>query len=99
MLPSVRGNLTILKDRAPTSIFFQSGVVTVLDNNDKYTDRYFVMSGVADIKDNFCNISSELVIPFENITLAQAKEKEEAAPSESLKSFYNMIQITLGNLK
>ena len=98
-LPSVRSNLTVIKDRAPTSIFFQNGVASVLDSNGNATDRYFLMAGVADIKDNFCNVSSEMVIPFKDITLAQAKEKGETAPSESLKDFYNMIQMTLSNLK
>ena len=44
-----------------------SGYVRVLDAQDKVIDKYFITGGLADISNNTCTVSSEAVIPEEDI--------------------------------
>ena len=97
VIPAAHGNLTILKGRAPTSIFFNRGLILVLDRNDKYIEKYFTKEGVADIKDNICHISTEDIIPFNEITLQQAQEKLASSKHQDSIKFYRMVINVLSN--
>lgn len=98
VIPAAHGNLTVIKGRAPTSILFFRGLILVLDRNDNFVERYFTKEGVADIKDDICHISTEDIIPFSQITLAQAKEKLADSHHEDSINFYRMVVNVLSNL-
>lgn len=98
VIPAAHGNLTIIKGRAPTSIFFNRGLIRVLDRNDKYIEQYFTKEGIADINEDICHISTEDIIPFKQITLQQAKEKLESSHHEDSIKFYQMVINVLSNL-
>lgn len=49
VVPGVKGDLTVLVDRAPTLVQLRNGLVQVLDKADKVTERYFIKGGIADI--------------------------------------------------
>ena len=54
VLPYGTTNLTVVEDRAPTSLVIHAGVLQILDESDAVKEWYFVDSGVADIANNEC---------------------------------------------
>ena len=74
ILPSDGKTLTVIKDRAPTLMVVDMGVVQILDENDHTIEEYFVSGGAADIKEDTCVLLTEAVINRKNIDLAKAKE-------------------------
>lgn len=91
VLPAVKGDITILPERAPTLILLTNGLLQVLDQSNKPTERYFIKGGVADVARNRCAVSSEKVVSFDKISIERAAEKRDAAIHEEDKVFYQMI--------
>ena len=91
VVPGVKGNLTVLVDRAPTLVQLRNGLVQVLDKADKVTERYFIKGGIADIARNRCAISTEKVVAYENTDVEKATAKRDAAIYDEDKAYYQMI--------
>jgi len=56
VIPAVKGNLTVLSDRAPTTMLLENGMLSVLDTSGKATKRYFIQGGVADVAGGECKV-------------------------------------------
>ena len=99
VLPGVKGNITILPERAPTLILLGCGLLQVLDKNNEPQQRYFIKNGVADVARNRCAVSSEKVVDLNKITLERAVEKRDQALHQDDKDFYQMIIDTFAQIK
>ena len=91
VLPAANGDITILPDRAPTLILLKSGLLQVLDKDNKPQERYFIKGGVADVARNRCAVSAEKVVLFDKIDIDRAAEKRDAAIHQDDTDFYQMI--------
>ena len=91
VVPGVKGDLTVLIDRAPTLVQLRNGLVQILDKSDKVVERYFVKGGIADIARNRCAISTEKVVAYENTSVEKATAKRDAAIYDEDKAYYQMI--------
>jgi len=74
VLPSDGKTLTVIKDRAPTLLFLDTGIVQILDDDDKITEEYFVANGAVDINNDTCTILTESVIDRREVDLNKARE-------------------------
>ena len=99
MLPSVSGYITILPQRAPMILQLQNGLMQLLDERGKPTARYFVRRGVANIAENKCMVSTEELIEFSKITLAEAEEAAENKPWPMQREFYAKVAEILKLMK
>ena len=73
VLPTDGKTLTVIKDRAPTLLALDMGIIKILDENDNVTDEYFVADGSVDIKDNMCTILTESVFNRKDLSLEKAR--------------------------
>lgn len=89
VLPYGNTNLTVLEDRAPTSLVLHAGMLQILREDDGVEDIYFIDSGVADIADNVCQISTAHLIHHDKISAEEAKELAEQEPQNA--KFYKEI--------
>ena len=92
ILPAVKGDITILPDRAPIQLMLRDGLMQILDAQGKSLRKYFIKGGVVDINANKCLVAAEDSFEFESISLHQAEvllEREEL--HEGDKDFYQMI--------
>ncbi len=96
VVPGVNGDLTVLRDRAPSLVLLRNGLLQVLDTANKPIERYFIKGGIADIARNRCAVSTEKVVSYENIDIAKATEKRDAAVHDDDKAYYQMIIDYLG---
>lgn len=96
VLPAVKGDITIIPDRAPTLILLRDGLIQILDKANNPVERYFIKGGIADVARNRCAVSTEKVVAFDKINLERAAEKREKAIHDDDKAFYQMIVDTLG---
>ncbi|MBR1600167.1 MAG: hypothetical protein IJ677_01160 [Alphaproteobacteria bacterium] len=97
ILPYGNTNLTVLEDRAPTSLVLHAGILQILKENDDIEVSYFIDNGVADIADNVCKISTAHLIPYNKISIDEAKELSEQEPQNA--EFYNTIAYYLQSFK
>ena len=74
VLPGFDKPLTVIKDRAPTLLPLDIGIIKVLDENNNVTDEYFVAGGAVDIKDNICTILTESAFHQSELNLEKARE-------------------------
>ena len=89
VLPYGRVNLTIIKDRAPTSLVLNQGKMDILDENNGIEASYFIDGSVVDVAEDVCTISTGHIIKTTSITAEQAKQKCSNEPQNS--KFYAMI--------
>jgi F-type H+-transporting ATPase subunit epsilon len=89
VLPYGKVNLTVVANRAPTSLMLKAGMLKILDNDGNITDIYFIDGGIADIADNVCTISTPHFIARHKIDMAKALELKNGESDNS--SFYQMI--------
>lgn len=89
VLPDGGQNLTVIKDRAPTSLALIAGVLKILDEHDNVVEAYFVDNGVADIALNECKISTLHLIALDKISESVARSKMESEPESA--GYYGMI--------
>ena len=89
VLPYGKVNLTLIKDRAPTSLILQAGAVQILDKNDQVQEVYFIDGGVADIADNVCNLSVTKFLSGKDINRDFAEAESAKDTEESY--FYKAI--------
>ena len=97
VLPDGRLNLTVIEDRAPTSLILEAGVLQILDESDNIVERFFVDTGVVDIAQNECTISTLHLIKTDKISPEKALQ---LAQNESqAEKFYQMIIKYFENFK
>ena len=89
VLPYGTTNLTVIDDRAPTSLVINAGVMQILEEQDNIKDWYFIDNGVADIADNVCQISTRHLIEHSHITAEEALKLKEEEPENTV--FYETI--------
>ena len=90
VLPYGKINLTIIPERAPTSLVLHAGPVKILDAQNQLSDLYFIDGGVADVAQNLCKISVRHLIRRQDISAQQAAELQKEKPQNA--AFYKMIQ-------
>lgn len=89
VLPDGRQNLTVIADRAPTSLIIEAGILQILDKNDKVAEWYFIDTGIADIAKNECKISTlHLSVPSK-MSKESAQELQTKDPENA--KYYAMI--------
>lgn len=74
VLPTDDKTLTVIKDRAPTLMVVDMGVVQILDDDERVSEEYYVSGGAADIKEDTCTVLTEAVINRKDVDLAKARE-------------------------
>ena len=89
VLPDGRLNLTIIPQRAPTSLILESGVMQILDEADTVKEQYFIDTGVVNVASDICTISTLHLIKTNAINKHQALETASAEPQAA--DFYKMI--------
>ena len=97
VLPYGKINLTVIEDRAPTSFLLHSGIMQILNEQDKAVETYFIDGGVVDVADNVCKISTLRLIKDDEISLEQAQEMVESSPQTA--DFYRMVAAYKKNFK
>ena len=99
VLPAEKGMLTVLSGRAPTSLLLRRGVIRLLDNANHPLKHYFVKNGVADIAQDVCSVSAELIDAYSDLSVEFATQKKEQAQTQEDKDYYQMMidEITLLN--
>lgn len=97
VLPYGNTNLTILEDRAPTSLVLHAGILQILLDDNSVEEAYFIDKGVADIADNECKISTAHLVPYNNISVEEATELAEQEPQNA--EFYETVVKTLNMAK
>lgn len=89
VLPDGRINLTVIEDRAPTSLILEAGVLQILDESELVKEQYFIDAGAVDIAENKCTISTLHFIKTDKIDAKKAEEMSAAEPQSSV--FYQMV--------
>lgn len=99
VIPALKGDITILPERAPTMFLLRDGIVQILDAQLKPKEKYFVKGGLADVARNRCAISAEKVFSVDTIDIPKAERKRDAALHDEDKAFYQMVinELTLMN--
>lgn len=91
VLPTTIENLTVVNNRAPSIVLLKSGMVQILDSNMRPIEKYFVKGGVADVCDDKCSVSSEVVFSKKELKLEDMQVLLETALSDADRVFYQMI--------
>ena len=91
VLPAVKGNLTVIPERAPCTVLLDNGVVQILNSENKVVEAYFVKSGIAHIADNSCMVACEIIINKNGITKPEAKINLDEVAHAGDKAFYRMV--------
>lgn len=89
VLPYGNTNLTVIDDRAPTSLVLHAGAIDILNEDDSVADTYFIDGGVVDVADNVCKISTRHILHRSAIDVERALELKEKEPENAV--FYQMI--------
>jgi F-type H+-transporting ATPase subunit epsilon len=76
-IPAAKGMMTIIPDRAPTTVLLTTGIVEVLDENGEAVKKYFIQGGVANIAANECVIMTERAFAFDDISEEKLQELRE----------------------
>lgn len=86
VVPAEKGMLTVLKDRAPTTLLLTNGVVEILNEHNEVTKRYFVQGGVANIAADECVIMTQKALNAEELN----KSRVEEMKAEHLKELQDL---------
>lgn len=73
VLPAVKGNLTVLPERAPTTVLLTDGILDMWDEDDVSIGKYFIKGGMADIAADTCTVTTEKAIDVKEINTARAQ--------------------------
>ncbi len=87
VLPYEGKTLTAIKDRAPTLMTLDLGVIQILDENDNASDEWLIAGGAADIKENVCTVLTEAAFHKNDLDL----EKARALNEEFANPFYEWL--------
>ncbi|MBR1605984.1 MAG: F0F1 ATP synthase subunit epsilon [Alphaproteobacteria bacterium] len=67
IVPATKGNLTVIPDRAPTTLMLTNGVINILSETGESLDKYFVKGGVANIAADECVVMTEKALHLKEI--------------------------------
>lgn len=67
VIPAAKGMMTILPDRAPTTVLLEYGLLNILEGDNSVAGRYFIKGGVADIAGDKCIVATEKVFDYDDI--------------------------------
>lgn len=71
LLPVPEGTLTVIDDKAPTSLMLTLGLVATMDSNNKILKRWFISGGFADVANNVCKVAADKVVDLAKVDLSQ----------------------------
>lgn len=74
VVPASHGNLTVLPERAPTTLLLENGVVDIWDENNVSVKKYFIQGGVANIAADKCTLITQKAINSKDINRKKAQE-------------------------
>lgn len=77
VVPAVKGNLTVIPDRAPTTLALTNGILNVLSETGESQDKYFIKGGVANIAADECIVMTEKALNFNDVTPQKVSELKE----------------------
>ena len=92
VLPFDNKNITVLKDRAPTLISLDMGVIQILDEEYNITEELLIANGFADILPNSCTITTEMCFYKKNLTLEAVRELNEDSPNPFYKWLVELFE-------
>ena len=61
-VPAAKGNLTVIPDRAPTTLMLTNGVLNILSETGESLSKYFIKGGVANIAADECVVMTEKAV-------------------------------------
>jgi len=67
IVPASKGNLTVIPDRAPTTLMLTNGILNVLSETGESQDKYFIKGGVANIAADECIVMTEKALNLKEI--------------------------------
>ena len=83
IVPGIKGQFGVLQNHAPFISKINSGLLAVFKESDNnQTDSFFIMNGVAEVKDNKCRILVKFAEDAANIDLAAENKELEAVNAE-----------------
>lgn len=88
VLPYNDKTITVLKDRAPTLISLDMGIIQILDEAYNVVDEWFVADGMADIKNDTCIILTEACFDKKELNYQKVKELNKEQPNP----FYRWLE-------
>ena len=71
LLPVPEGTLTVIEDKAPTSLMLTLGLVATMDSNNKLLKKWFISGGFADVANNVCKVAADKVVDLAKVDLTQ----------------------------
>ena len=74
LLPVPEGTLTVIEDKAPTSLMLTLGLVATMDSNNKIIKRWFISGGFADVANNVCKVAADKVVDLDKVNLSQLEQ-------------------------
>ena len=111
VVPAVQGNLTVIPDRAPTTLMLTNGILDILSETGVSQDKYFIMGGVVNIAADECVVMTEKAFNFNDVNIQKiASLKEEHAhelkdlglpldTKDSVTEFYDYVSHYLNFVK
>ena len=74
IIPAYHGMLTVIRDRAPTSVLLNNGILDVLNANGSSVKKYFLQGGVANIAANECVVMTNKALDMKSVTEQEIQE-------------------------
>ena len=93
VLPFDNKTITIIKDRAPTLIALEMGVIKILDEDNNITDEWLTAGGCADIKNDTCTILTEICLNKKELDLKKVSKMNEDFPNPFYKWILELLKL------
>lgn len=74
VVPAVKGMLTIVPNRAPTTVLLTNGVLEILNEREEAVKKYFIQGGIANIATNNCVVLTDRAFDFDEISKEMIEE-------------------------
>lgn len=82
VLPCTGGNtLTIIDRRAPSIVALDMGAVQILDENNSSVREFYISGGMADVKNNVCEILTEAAFDKSDLNKEIVEEMNREFPN------------------
>lgn len=90
-IPAIEGPYMVLPRRAPTIKLLTDGMIIMTDDKGK-TEKYFITSGIAKIRDNACSVLTRQVLDVSSVDLDKVKNEIKAFEEKKEKSALNPVE-------
>ena len=84
VVPASLGRMTVIPDRAPTTLLLNNGVLEVLTEDNSVKNSYFIKGGVANIAADECVVMTEQALSLKETTLEMVQAQQEEHLAELL---------------